>query len=91
MLQLKNLIYVKGNPDLSRVRMMMIGIRNPKKTSIASSDDGQEKCAEVWVNELRLSGFDEKAGWAANSRVTAKLADFAIRVSPESFESDTDF
>lgn len=74
----KNLIYVKGNPDLSRVRMMMIGIRNPKNTSIASSDDGQEKCAEVWVNELRLSGFDESAGWAANTRVTAKLADLAI-------------
>jgi len=74
----KNTIYVKGNPDLSRVKTMMIGIRNPKKTIAGGSDDGQPKCAEIWVNELRLAEFDEKAGWAANTRVTAKMADFAI-------------
>ena len=33
--------------------------------------------AEVWVNELRLSDFDNKGGWAANARITAKLADVA--------------
>jgi len=73
-----NLIYVRGNPDLSRLKTMMIGIRNPKKTSASGADDGQDKCAEIWVNELRLSDFDESAGWAANTRITAKLADFAI-------------
>jgi len=73
-----NLVYVKGNPDLSRVKTMMIGIRNPKKIVQGSGDDGLPKCAEIWVNELRLAGFDEKAGWAANTRITAKMADFAI-------------
>ena len=74
----QNLIYVKGTPDLSKVKTMMIGIRNPKKITNGGADDGFDKCAKIWVNELRLAGFDEKAGWAATARVTAKLADFAI-------------
>ena len=36
---------------------------------------GESKCVEVWINELRLTDFDQKGGWAANARVTAKLAD----------------
>jgi cell surface protein SprA len=60
----------------------MIGIRNPKKTGpTADDDDGLPKCGTVWVNELRLTDFDEKGGWAANARVTAKLADFGTIVS----------
>lgn len=66
-------LYIKGNPNLSDVKTIMIGLRNPKK--IALDDDGLAKCAEVWVNELRLSDFDEKGGWASTARVTTKLAD----------------
>ena len=55
----------------------MIGIRNPKHQTLNDGDDGMAKCAEIWVNELRLTDFNEKGGWAANARVTAKLADFA--------------
>jgi cell surface protein SprA len=55
----------------------MIGVRNPKKLTPQSTDDGLAKCAEVWVNELRLTGFDNSGGEAATGRVTAKLADFA--------------
>ena len=69
-------ISVMGNPNLSNVQTIMIGVRNPKKISTTDDDDGQPKCAEVWVNELRLTDFDEKGGWAANARITAKLADF---------------
>jgi cell surface protein SprA len=69
-------IVVKGNPNLSAIKTIMIGIRNPKKGGPADNDDGLSKCAQVWVNELRLSDFDQKGGWAANARVTAKLADF---------------
>ena len=67
-------ISVVGNPNLANVQTIMIGIRNPKKLN--DKDDGVEKYAEIWVNELRLSDFDEKGGWAATARVTAKLADF---------------
>ena len=70
------LITIKGNPNLSSIKTMMIGIRNPNKKGASDSDDGLQKCGQIWVNELRLSDFDEKGGWAATARVTAKLADF---------------
>ena len=69
-------IQIVGNPNLARVKTIMIGIRNPKKLNIQSDDDGLSKCGEIWVNELRLTDFDEYGGWAANSRLTTRLADF---------------
>lgn len=71
-----NKITVVGNPSLSAVKTIMIGIRNPKKTSSTTMDDGNPKCAEIWVNELRLTDFDENGGWAATARINAALADF---------------
>ncbi|MEM6270614.1 MAG: cell surface protein SprA [Bacteroidota bacterium] len=63
-------VYVVGTPKLSDVKGLMIGIRNEK-------DGLGPICTEVWMNELRLVDFDEEAGWAANARVSLKLADFA--------------
>ncbi len=71
-----NKITVVGNPSISDVTVIMIGIRNPKKSNSTPGDDGKDKCAEVWVNELRLSDFDQSGGWAATGRVAATLADF---------------
>ena len=62
-------IRIKGNPNLGEVKGVMIGIRNPK-------DDNQSHCAEVWVNELRVYGLDERGGMAALARVDMQLADF---------------
>ncbi|MDG2370406.1 MAG: cell surface protein SprA [Flavobacteriales bacterium] len=73
-------ITVIGNPNLQGLKTIMIGIRNPKNDDPANQwqpDDGMEKCLEVWVNELRLSDFNENGGWAAIGRVNANLADFA--------------
>ncbi len=70
----QNKITVVGVPNLSDVKALMIGIRNPKKEG-STNDDGRTKCAEIWVNELRLTDFDEKGGWAATARVNAALAD----------------
>jgi len=72
----KNTVKVVGYPNLSSVRTIMIGVRNPKKSSTTSSDDGLSKSTEIWFNELRLTDFDEKGGWAATGRIQAKLADF---------------
>ena len=69
-------ISVMGNPTLSNVQTIMIGVRNPKQVTLNGSDDGLPKSAEIWVNELRLTNFNEKSGWAATARATAKLADF---------------
>jgi cell surface protein SprA len=68
-------ITVIGMPTLSAVETIMIGIRNPKKSANNPSDDGLPKCAEIWVNELRLTDFNEHGGWAATSTINATLAD----------------
>lgn len=71
----KNRITIKGTPTLSSVKTIMVGVRNPKKGN-STVDDGMEKCAEIWVNEFRVSDFDEHSGAAANVVVAADLADF---------------
>ncbi|MBG0860471.1 MAG: cell surface protein SprA [Bacteroidales bacterium] len=68
-------ISVSGNPNMSNVKVIMVGVRNPIKTRNPSGDDGNPKWAEVWVNELRLSDFIENGGWAANAHLQARLAD----------------
>ncbi|MGB0978629.1 MAG: cell surface protein SprA, partial [Croceimicrobium sp.] len=70
-------VTVVGAPNLGNVRTVLIGVRNPKKRFANDPDDGLSKNAEVWINELRLTDFDQEGGWAANARVAAKLADFA--------------
>lgn len=73
-----NKVTIKGQPDLSRLRTIMLGVRNPYRgNSPAGRDDGLDKTAIVWFNELRLTGFKEQGGWAATGRFNAKLADLA--------------
>ncbi len=69
-----NKMTIIGTPTLSDVKVIMIGIRNPKRKS-GSSDDGMPKSAEIWVNELRLYDFDDESGWAASGRINTELAD----------------
>jgi cell surface protein SprA len=71
----KNKITIVGSPTISDVKAIMIGIRNPKKGGANKDDDGQSKCAEVWVDELRLTGFNKKGGFAATARLAVDLAD----------------
>jgi len=72
-----NRISVSGNPNMSSIRTIMIGVRNPKKGNNAyGPDDGLPKSGEIWLNELRLTDFNEDGGWAANGRATLTLADF---------------
>ncbi|MCB9283235.1 MAG: cell surface protein SprA [Lewinellaceae bacterium] len=61
-------VRIKGNPSLGDVKGVMIGIRNP-------ADDNQPHCAEVWVNEMRVFGLDERGGAAALARLDLQLAD----------------
>ncbi len=63
-------ITVVGRPDLSTVQTLMIGMRNP------SSTDAEPKTFYLWANELRVTDFDSKSGFAANARLDAQLADF---------------
>ncbi|WP_240894416.1 cell surface protein SprA [Parapedobacter sp. SGR-10] len=74
-----NRITIVGTPDISKVRYYMIGVRNPLRGSSTSTpnDDGLDLDGEFWFNELRLTDFDDKGGWAATARLDLKLADFA--------------
>ncbi|WP_050809627.1 T9SS outer membrane translocon Sov/SprA [Ochrovirga pacifica] len=63
-----NIIRVKGNPNLSNVRTVFLGIKNA---------DVIQKSAEVWFNELRMAGFDNQGGWATTVAADATIADFA--------------
>ncbi|MDR1680539.1 MAG: cell surface protein SprA [Prevotellaceae bacterium] len=71
----RNKVRIAGNPNLGQVRTVMIGVRNASKQR-SPNDDGLEKSVIVWVNELRLTNFNESSGFAANARIAAKLADF---------------
>lgn len=74
-----NTVRVVGNPNLSNVRTIMIGVRNSLAANNPNlADDGLPKAGEIWVNELRLSNFRESGGWGVNARMTAKLADFGM-------------
>ena len=63
-------IKVKGNPVINDVSRILIGVRNIK------SPDQRPLSGCVWVNELRVTDFDNTAGWATNATLNAQLADF---------------
>ena len=67
----KNTIKVLGNPTISEVRSMMIGVRNPK----VDGEIPQDKSIVVWINELRMTDLSSNGGYAATGRVEANLAD----------------
>ena len=80
-------IKVIGNPNLSDVEAMMIGIRNPKRQNLSSEDDGLPKSAVVWINELRLTELNSKGGVAATGRLEATLADLGRLTVTGSYNS----
>lgn len=61
-----NKVSVMGNPSLSDVYVIMIGVRNNSRLT---------KSGEVWINELRLTDFDEEGGWAAQGSLNVALSD----------------
>ncbi len=61
-----NQVTIVGNPTLSEVKIIMIGVRNNGKVS---------KSGEVWVNELRVTEFNEEGGWAGNANLNITLSD----------------
>ncbi len=64
-----HVIKVKGSPNLGFVKMLMVGVRNPY------NGDGASYTTEVWVNELRVTGLDERGGGAALARLDMQMAD----------------
>ncbi len=63
----RNHVYVMGNPSLSKVRVMLIGVRN--------NTAGTTKDFVVWVDEMRVTDFDSEGGWAAKASMSLNLSD----------------
>ena len=61
-----NKVSVVGNPSLGEVKTMMIGVRNNGRKTAS---------VEVWVNELRMSGYTNEGGWAAQGNLNVQLSD----------------
>ncbi|NDC78208.1 MAG: cell surface protein SprA, partial [Chitinophagia bacterium] len=61
---------IVGNPNLGEVRGILVGIENPR-----DAVGGRAVCAEVWINELRLSEIDESGGWAGVGQVNMQFSD----------------
>lgn len=64
-----NHITVMGNPNLSDVCNMMIGVRNNSQQS--------QKTGEIWVNEMRMTDYNENGGWGAIGNASLALSDIA--------------
>ncbi|WP_164847811.1 T9SS outer membrane translocon Sov/SprA [Sandaracinomonas limnophila] len=60
-------IYVRGNPDLSAVMNVVIGVKNQGSEVPLNFN--------VWFDELRTNGFDQTSGDAAIGKMAIKLAD----------------
>ena len=80
-------ITVIGSPNIANVKVIMIGIRNPKKQNVNDGDDMLPKSVEVWVNELRLTDFDKSKGWAARGAMRTNLADLGDLALSGSYKS----
>ncbi len=74
-----NKVTIKGNPSLSAVKTIMIGIRNNGPTV---------QDIEIWTNELRLRGFNDKGGWAAMTNATLALSDLGTVSFAGRYETD---
>ena len=66
--KLDNKVTVMGNPTLEDVQAIMIGVRN---------NANREVSGEVWINELRLSQFNEQGGVAAMANAALSVSDIA--------------
>lgn len=61
---------VKGNPTLTQVKFLQVGVLNRSNGPTPGSISG-----EVWVNELRVIGADDTPGWAYSGATSIKFAD----------------
>jgi len=61
-------IRIKGNPTLGLVKGIVLGLRSNK-------GEQENIDAEVWFNELRLKGLNNRGGAAGVGRVDLQLAD----------------
>ena len=64
----RNRMSIIGNPSLSDVRVILVGVRNNSAVTQGGT---------VWVNELKVTDFNESGGWAAKANATLNMSDLA--------------
>ena len=64
----RNRMAVMGNPSLSDVRVILVGVRNNSPVA---------KAGTVWVNELKVTDFNESGGWATKVNANLQMSDIA--------------
>jgi cell surface protein SprA len=71
------IVAIRGNPSLGRVTEIGMGVRNPYDPDQTNGPGVPSVNAELWLNELRVAGYDNEKGWAANASMRFQMADFA--------------
>lgn len=64
-------IRIRGTPSIQSINSVVMGVRRPTVSGAQAVE------AEVWFNELRVSGYAEESGWSAYARTALRLADLA--------------
>ena len=61
-------IRMVGNPSLGAVKVIQVAVRNLNTENLLYN-------GEIWINELRVTGFDESGGAAAQGKIQIQMAD----------------
>ncbi len=64
---------IKGNPSLTQVQMFLVGVLHDRVDN--PSDTLSKLGGELWVNELRLIGADDREGWAYTTSLAMNFGD----------------
>lgn len=78
---LRGRVSIVGNPSLGFVKGIQIGLRN------VSENASSNFSGEVWINDLRVVGLEERGGWAGLARLDMTLADLGSFTSSASYSS----
>lgn len=62
-----DVIRMIGNPSLGALKVFQVAIKNLETDKLING--------EVWINELRVTGFDESGGGAALGKIQLQMAD----------------
>lgn len=66
-------IILRGSPTMNNIKIFRIGLRNPKYKGTMNPISHN-----IWVDELRVTGFKEDAGYAVAATTSMKFSDFAV-------------
>ena len=62
---------IRGTPSLKAINTIVVGVRHVGETTETIAN------TELWVNELRVTGYNEDTGWAVLGNANVEFADVA--------------